>query len=43
MRQRDMRASNPPLGESAPNQVVAGNALCHHWFGVIANTNAGQP
>ena len=33
MRLRDIHAGKPPLGETAPNQLVAGNSLCLQWFG----------
>ena len=33
MRLRDIRAGKPPLGETAPNQLAAGNSLCLQWFG----------
>jgi hypothetical protein len=32
LRQRDIRAGRPPLGENAPKQIAAGNALCLQWF-----------
>ena len=33
MRLRDIQAGKPPLGETAPNQLAAGNSLCLQWFG----------
>ena len=33
LRQRDIRAGRPPLGEADPNRIAVGDALCMRWFG----------
>ena len=36
LRDADIRAGRPPLGETQANQVAAGNALCRLWNSSLA-------